>query len=262
MLQNLNLERPLVFFDLETTGVDPASDRIVEISVLRVDPDGQSESRTRRVNPERPIPAGATAIHGIHDEDVADEPHFRQIAKGLLDFIGDADLAGYNVIRFDIPLLERELRDCGLDLRVSQRMVVDAMTIFQRKERRDLTAAVGFFLGKEHEGAHSAEADVAVTAEILEAELERYDDLPRTVSELDRWIRRVPKGALDSSGKFALQDGQPAFTFGKHQGRTLREVAGEHPGYLQWILQSDFPSDAKELVRQVLEQDETPDQST
>jgi DNA polymerase-3 subunit epsilon len=253
MLKYLRLERPLVVFDLETTGIDVATDRIVEISVLRLMPDGTHEAKTRRVNPGRPIPPQATAIHGIRDEDVRDEPAFRKIARGLLEFIGEADLAGYNIARFDVPLLERELRDCGLDLGLSRRRLIDAMTIYHRKEPRDLAAAVGFFLGREHRGAHTAEADVAAAAEVLDAELERYADLPRTVDELDGWIRRVPRDAVDRSGKFVWQDGEAAFAFGKHQGRSLRQVAEEQPDYLQWIVKSDFPDEARELARRALE---------
>jgi DNA polymerase-3 subunit epsilon len=187
VLRNLKLSRPLVFFDLETTGPDPYADRVVEISVLKVAPDGSREGRTRRINPGRPIPPEATAVHGIRDEDVRDSPQFRQIARSLLEFLEDADLAGYNVRRFDAPILDREFRDCGMDLGLSRRRVIDAMTIFHRKEPRDLSAAVRLFLGRPHEGAHSAEADVAAAAEVLDAQLERYPDLPRTVEALDTW---------------------------------------------------------------------------
>lgn len=249
----LTLDRPLVFFDLETTGIDPATDRIVEISALRVDPDGSRESRTRRINPERPIPAGATAIHGIRDEDVRDEPTFRQIARGLLEFLGQADLAGFNVLRFDLPLLDREFRDCGLDLGLAGRRVIDAMTIFHRMERRDLSAAVIFYLGRSHEGAHAAEADVAATAEVLEAQLERYPDLPRAVDELDAWTRGGRASGVDRSGKFVWKDGEAVLAFGKHQGKMLRRVAREDPGYLEWVASSDFPDDAKLVAREALE---------
>jgi DNA polymerase-3 subunit epsilon len=251
-VQNLKLERPLVVFDLETTGVDPNTDRIVEISVLRVAPDGTRESRTRRINPGRPIPAGATAVHGIRDQDVRDEPSFRQIARGLLDFMADADLAGFNISRFDLPLLDREFRNCGLDLQVSKRRVVDAMTIYHRKERRDLSAAVSFYLGRSHEGAHAAEADVIATIEVLDAQLAMYPDLPRTVDELDSWGRDGRPPAVDGAGKFVWRDGEAVFDFGKHQGRTLRAVAEEDAGYLAWILKSDFPDDARELVAEAL----------
>ncbi len=251
-MRNLALERPLVFLDLETTGTDPATDRIVEISALKVEPDGSRTSRTRRVNPERPIPVEATAVHGIRDEDVRDAPTFRQLARGLLEFLADADLAGFNVRRFDLPLLEREFRDCGLDLGLARRRVLDAMTIFHRKEPRDLAAAVRFFLGRELEGAHGAEADVAAAAEVLDAELERYADLPRRVGDLAAWCQRVPEGAAESSGKFVWKGGEVVLAFGRHQGRALREVARERRDYLEWILKQDFPVEAKRLVERAL----------
>jgi DNA polymerase-3 subunit epsilon len=254
-LKNLQLERPLLFFDLETTGVDPATDKIVEISALLLAPDGTRDSKTRRVNPGRPIPPEASAVHGILDEDVRDEPTFGQIARSLLEWIGDADLAGFNIRRFDVPLLERELREAGLDLRLAERRTIDAMTIFHRRERRDLTAAVRFYLDREHVGAHSAESDVVATMEVLEAQLERYDDLPRTVEELDRLTRRGKANGVDRSGKFVWAAAGAVFSFGKHQGKTLETVAGEAPGYLEWILGSDFPPDAKKLVRNALDGD-------
>jgi DNA polymerase-3 subunit epsilon len=252
-LKNLVLDRPLVVFDLETTGTDPASDRIVEISTLRIEPDGATESRTRRINPERRIPPEATAVHGIRDEDVRDEPPFRSIARGLLDFLSGADLGGFNVHRFDIPLLEREFRACGLDPGLAGRRVLDAMTIFHRMEPRDLSAAVRFYLGREHEGAHGAEADVAAAAEILDAQVARYGELPREAAELDRWLRRTPARAVDRSGKFVWQGPEVVFAFGKNQGKTLKDVATKDRGYCEWILKSDFPEDARELVQEALE---------
>jgi DNA polymerase-3 subunit epsilon len=260
-MNNLKVERPLVVFDLETTGTDVEKDKIVEISVLRILPDGSRETRTRRVNPERPIPPEASAVHGITDDDVRDSPNFKQLSRGLLDFLGDADLAGYNVSRFDIPLLNREFKECGLDLRAGDRMVLDAMTIYHRKEPRDLTAAVRFFLDRDHTGAHTAEADVEATADVLDAQLARYEDLPRTVTELSAWARRVPANAVDGSGKFVWKDGEAVFGFGKHNGKSLRDVAANAPDYLSWIVGSDFPQDARELVRRALD-GEFPSQST
>ncbi len=252
-MKNLTLARPLAVFDLETTGTDPAQDRIVEISVLRVEPEGGRELRTRRVNPGRPIPPEATAIHGIRDEDVSDAPEFRRIARGLLEFLGDADLAGFNVQRFDVPLLDREFRDCGLDLGLARRRVIDAMTIFHRKEPRHLSAAVAFYLGREHAGAHGAEADVTAALDVLDAQLGRYPDLPRSVEALDGWCRpAVPTGAADPSGKFVFRNGEVVLTFGKHRDRTLREIAREHRDYLEWALTQDFPPDAKRIVEGAL----------
>ncbi len=155
--------------------------------------------------------------------------------------------------RFDIPLLEREFRDVGMSLGLDQRRIVDAMTIFHRMEPRDLSAATRFYLGREHTGAHDAEADVAASFEILEAQLERYDDLPRTVDALDEWIRPVLENAVDREGKFVRQDGKVVFNFGNRKGKPLAEVAAEDPGYLKWMLEKDFPADVKELVRAALD---------
>ncbi len=247
------LDRPLVVFDLETTGIDPATDRIVEIAAVRIETDGQREARTRRVNPERPIPPDATAVHGIRDEDVRDAPTFRQIARALLRWIDGADLAGYNIARFDLPLLEREMRDSGLDLGRADRRIVDAMSIFHRKERRDLAAAVRFYLGREHAGAHSAAADVEAAAEVLDAQLGRYDDLPRSVSDLAAWIAAERGEGAERSPKLTWRDAEPVFAFGRHQGRSVADVARESPDYLRWILAADFPPETKQVVREVLE---------
>jgi DNA polymerase-3 subunit epsilon len=251
-VKHVRLERPLAVFDLETTGTDPATDKIVEIAVLRIEPDGKREARTRRIDPGRPIPPAATAVHGIGDDDVRGEPTFDRIARGLLEFLDGADLAGFNVRRFDVPLLEREFSDCGLDLGLAGRRVVDVMTIFHRKEPRDLSAAVRFYLGREHTGAHAAEADLEATLAVLEAQFERYPDLPRTVAELDAWTHPV-RDAVDQSGKFVWKDGEVTFAFGKHRGRRLADVAREMPDYLEWIAGADFPEDARALVRRALD---------
>ncbi len=251
-MTSLDLVRPLAFFDLETTGTDPLADKIVEIAIVRCDPGGSRATTTRRINPERPIPPEATAIHGIRDEDVADAPAFRQAARGFLDVLQDADLAGFNVRRFDVPLLDREFRDSGYDLALARRRVVDVMTIFHKKEPRDLTAAVRFFLDRDHAGAHGAEADVMASLAVLDAQLARYPDLPRTVDGLDAWCHPVPSGAVDRNGKFVLREGEVVFAFGRQKGRPLREVARAQPGYLEWILKQDFPEDARALVEKAL----------
>lgn len=248
MLKNLRLDRPLVIFDLETTGTDPATDRIVEISALRLEPDGTQAIKTRRLDPERPIPAGATAVHGIGDDDVRGAPTFRQVARSLLDWLAGADLAGFNISRFDVPLLEREFRDCGLDFGIGGRRVLDSMVVFHRKEPRDLCAAVRLYLGREHVAAHSARADVEAAAEVLDAQLGRYDDLPRTVAELAAWTQGSRPDGVDARGKFVWRDGEAVFAFGKHEGVPLRQVAAQAPDYLEWILGSDFPEDARAIV--------------
>ena len=243
----------MAVFDLETTGIDPAKDKIIEIALVRVDPDGGRVAIARRVNPGRPIPAEATAVHGIRDEDVAQSPSFRQIAREILDALKDADLAGFNVRRFDVPLLDREFREAGLDLALASRRIVDVMTIYHKKEPRDLTAAVRYFLGRDHDGAHTASRDVAATLEVLESQLARYEDLPRSVDDLDSFCFPVPAGAVDRSGKFVLREGEVVFAFGRQRGKPLREVARVQRDYLEWILkQQDFPEDARSLVRKAL----------
>ncbi|HVQ35820.1 MAG TPA: exonuclease domain-containing protein, partial [Candidatus Bathyarchaeia archaeon] len=203
----------------------------------------------------RPIPKEATAIHGIGDDDVRDQPAFAAIAPGLLDLMADADLAGFNVRRFDVPLLDREMKDAGLDLAVASRRIIDVMTIFHRKEPRDLSAAVRFFLARDHAGAHGASADIEATLEVLDAQLARYDDLPREVDALHRWLYPVPADAVDRQGKFVVREGQIVFAFGKLRGRPLKEVARLERDYLEWILRQDFPDDARALVESALRGD-------
>ncbi len=248
----LTLKRPLAVFDLETTGTDPQRDKVVEVALVRIDPSGDRKELAFRVHPGRPIPKEATAIHGIRDEDVASAPKFKEIARELLDFMTDSDLAGFNVRRFDVPLLEREFREAGLDLALASRRVVDAMTIFHKKEPRHLSAAVRFFLDRDHDGAHGAEADARAALDVLLAELARYDDLPRTVDALDAWCNPVPEGAIDRGGKFVLKEGEPVFAFGRYNGKPLREVARSQRDYLEWILKQDFPEDARTLVQDAL----------
>ncbi|HEX4826400.1 MAG TPA: 3'-5' exonuclease [Candidatus Polarisedimenticolaceae bacterium] len=251
----LSLSRPLAFFDLETTGIDPRQDKIVEIAIVRREPDGRREARVWRVDPERPIPKEATAVHGIRDEDVRGLPPFRGVAREIVAHLGDADLAGYNVRRFDVPLLERELKESGVDLALAGRRVIDAMTIFHRKEPRDLSAAVKFFLGRPHDGAHGAEADVLASLDVLEAQLARYPDLPATVDELEQWAHPKAEGAVDREGKFIVREGEVVFAFGRQKGKPLREVARVQRDYLEWILRSDFPDDARKLVEAALRGD-------
>ncbi len=187
----LNLKRPIVFFDLETTGVDASKDRIVEISMIKVMPDGTEDTRTRRINPGMPIPAEATAVHGITDADVADEPKFAQVAKSLEEFIRGCDFGGFNSNRFDLPLLVEEFMRAGLSVDLKRRKFIDVQNIFHKKEQRTLVAAYKFYCDKELEDAHSAEADTRATYEVLKAQLDRYDDLETTWT---RW-RPTPAGA-------------------------------------------------------------------
>lgn len=249
------LRRPLVFFDLETTGLNHASDRIVEISLVKVYPDGRREAMTRRVNPGISIPLESTRIHGISDADVADAPRFADIASDVLGFIGDADLAGFNILRFDLPVLHRELALAGGRLEMTGRAVVDAQVIYHRKVPRDLTAAYRFYCGKELRDPHSARADVEACLEILEAQLAAYPDLPRTPAGLHEAFGSRDQASIDPEGRFAWEGGEAVVAFGPDgiRGRTLRDVAEKDRGFLQWILRKDFHPDVKAIAQAALE---------
>ena len=251
MFQNLKLTRPLAVFDLETTGTDPATDRIVEISIIRIQPDGTSETKTRKLNPTIPIPAEATKIHKISDADVANEPTFKQVAKGINDYLSRCDLCGYNLVRFDLRLLRAEFQRVGIDFVLEGRAIIDPMMIFHKYEPRNLEAAVKFYLNREYVNAHSAEADVRVTAEILDAMLSRYADLPRTPQDMQVLLK--PETAVDVEGKFRLVGDQIQFSFGQYRGRPLDWVCQADPGFIKWMLGKDFHEDTKRVAREALE---------
>lgn len=252
-MRHLVLSRPLVFLDLETTGVNPVSDRIVELSLIKVHPDGRRETMTRRVNPGMPIPPLSSRVHGITDADVAGAPPFAQIAPEMLAFIGDADLAGFNIQRFDLPILLRELAQAGLRLDPNGRAVIDAQVIYHRKVPRDLSAAYLLYCGKELYDPHTAQADVEACLEILDAQLAVYPDLPRTPRELSDYFSPRDPNAIDPGGKFVWKNGEAVFAFGKYLDRPLREVAAQDPDYLQWMLTSDFDQTVKDIVRDALQ---------
>jgi DNA polymerase-3 subunit epsilon len=231
MLTHLRLNRPLVVIDLETTGTDPASDRIVEISVCKIFPDGRVDHRTRRVNPGVPIPEAASAIHVITDKDVAAEPRFARIDTGLATFLDGCDLCGFNIKRFDLRMLLAEFRRAGVDVSLNDRPIVDPMEIFHARERRDLAAAVRFYCGRDHDGAHGAAADALAAVMVLDAMLARYGDLPRTVGEPHRGF--CDPDTVDLEGRFVLSNGRLIFNSGKHRGRPLAEIARERPDYLR-----------------------------
>ena len=249
----MQLSRPLAVFDLETTGVNPAEDRVVELAVVLLKPDGARETRSWLVNPGCRIPPGATAVHGITDEDVAGVPDFAARAQELFAALEGCDLAGFNAERFDVPLLAAEFRRVGMAFPVEGTRIIDARTIFVRKEPRDLAAAVDHYCGRSHAGAHRAEADAVATADVLLAQLERYDDLPRDVAGLDTWLHPRDPSWLDNSGKLAWHMGEPVLTFGKHKERSLQELAKDEPGYLKWILTKDFPADTQSIIAEALD---------
>lgn len=247
----LELTKPLVIFDLETTSADPSSARIVEASFTRHEPGESPMVRTRRLNPGIPIPAESTAIHGITDADVAECLTFRQVARGLLDFLDGADLAGFNVKRFDLRVLCAEFARCGIEFPLAGREIVDVCVMFHRLHPRDLTAAVSRYTGSTF-AAHSAAGDVRATCDVLDAMLDQHG-LPRTVSDL---AAEFGDPAVDVAGCLVRRDGAITFAVGKHRGKSLAEVAKRDPGYLRWVLGGDFLSDVKALCREALACDE------
>ncbi|WP_299045757.1 3'-5' exonuclease [uncultured Polaribacter sp.] len=253
----LNLTKPIVFFDLETTGVNIGSDRIVEISILKVFPNGNKESKTWLVNPEIEIPQEATDVHGITNEKVVTEPTFKELAPKVNEMIADADLAGFNSNRFDIPLLAEELMRAGIDFDMNNRKAIDVQVIFHKKEQRTLSAGYQFYCGKELEGAHGAEADTNATYEILLAQLEKYDDIENSVDALSEFSTHGKRA--DFAGFILMnEDDQEIFSFGKYKGRTVEEVLKENPGYNNWIQNADFPLYTKKVLREIKERMSAP----
>jgi DNA polymerase III subunit epsilon len=246
----LNLKKPICFFDLETTGVNVATDRIVEISILKVFPNGNKESYTWRVNPEIPIPPMVSEIHGITDEMVADEPPFRELARKIHDLLKDSDLAGFNSNRFDIPLLAEELLRASIDFDLKKVHSVDVQTIFHKKEKRTLEAAFKFYCDKSLENAHSAEADTNATYEVLKAQLDTYDDLENDVASLASFSSH--KNFADFAGYIGFnKEGEEVFSFGKHKGKKVTDVLDNEPGYFGWLLNADFPLYTKKVLTRI-----------
>jgi DNA polymerase-3 subunit epsilon len=251
------LERPLLFFDIETTGLDLKNDRIIELAFIKITPQGDVLERTRRFNPGVPIPAEATAVHGITNADVANEVSFCRTARSLLDVFEGCDLAGFNIRRFDLHMLIHEFRRCEVEFSLEGRKVLDVQTIFHREERRDLSAAAQFYLGRAHEEAHSALGDIRTAAAVLGAQLERYPNVPRDLdglheycekyapfrTELDRWFNGSPESRV--------------FRRGKHRGQSLADVTRDAPDYLRWMLGAeDMDEDVLRVVREALGENE------
>ncbi|MBN1676788.1 MAG: 3'-5' exonuclease [Kiritimatiellae bacterium] len=249
----LQLDRPLAVFDIEATGTNPRADRIVELAIGKLPPDGALEWHVFRVNPEIPIPAGATAIHGIHDADVAQCPTFREIAGRVLEILDGCDLGGYNLLRYDIPMLVEEFLRAGLTCDLTQRRVFDAQRVFHKREPRDLTAAVAFYCNGTHENAHGAQADVLATINVMAGQLRKYPDLPANMNGLHEYCAVRKEDWADMAGKLKWVDGQIVLNFGKKQGTPLRRMVEQDPKYLKWLLKSDFASDTKQIVQNALE---------
>ena len=243
----LKLNKPICFFDLETTGTDVAKDRIVEIAIFKVFPNGNKESKTWLVNPTIPIPYETTLVHGITNEKVVNEPTFKELSSQIYNMIKDSDLAGYNSDRFDIPLLAEELLRAGIDFDMKNRVSVDVQTIFHKKEERTLSAAYKFYCNQSLENAHSATADTNATYEILKAQLDKYEDLENDTKKLAEFTSR--KKSIDFAGFIALNDkNQEIFTFGKYKNRLVDEILEQDQGYYSWIQNADFPLYTKKVL--------------
>ncbi|WP_452224109.1 exonuclease domain-containing protein [Lacinutrix chionoecetis] len=243
----LNLTKPVCFFDLETTGINISKDRVVEISILKVFPNGNKESKTWLVNPEMPIPEEVSAIHGITNERVANEPTFKALAKEINNMIKDCDLAGFNSNRFDIPLLAEEMLRADIDFDMKGRVAIDVQTIFHKMEKRTLAAAYKFYCDKNLENAHSAEADTMATYEVLKAQLDRYDDLENNAKFLAEFSSH--KRFADFAGFINFnEDGEECFSFGKHKNKRVLDVLDKEPGYFGWLLNADFPLYTKKVL--------------
>jgi DNA polymerase-3 subunit epsilon len=267
----LHLERPLAFFDLETTGINVASDRIVEIAVVKVMPDGQIHSKPEKsgaenriiINPEMPIPLEVSMIHGIYDKDVVDKPTFKQIAKGLYKFLHGCDLAGFNSNKFDIPLIAEEFLRVDIDFNVSDRNLIDVQTIFHIMEQRTLSAAFKFYCDKSLDGAHEALPDTAATHEIFEAQIERYlgvetkdargNVMPKFENNMDVLHKFCQRNRnADLLGRLVYGDDDKAqFNFGKYKGKTVESVLANDPGYYSWMMKGDFPRYTKKVLTEI-----------
>jgi DNA polymerase III subunit epsilon len=247
---NLNLKRPIAFIDLETTGINVSNDRIVELSVLKISPNGKEEWMSTRVNPEMAIPPKSTAIHGIKDEDVAKSPVFKEVARNLAAFLEGCDLAGYNAIKFDIPVLAEEFLRVNIDFSFIKRRYVDVQVIFHKKEQRTLSAAYQFYCKKELEGAHGSKADTAATFEILKSQLDRYKDLENDVEKLADFSSF--NSNVDFAGRIILdENGIEVFNFGKHKGKPVEVVFNEEPAYYSWMMNGEFPLYTKKVLTEI-----------
>lgn len=249
-MRQLNLQRPIVFFDLETTGVNAAKDRIVEISLLKINPDGGEETMHYLVNPEMPIPEEASQVHGIYDEDVRDAPTFKEIAGKVAGFIEDADLGGYNCLRLDIPMLAEHFLSESYPVDFHNRKVVDVQVIFHKRESRTLSKAYQFYCGKNLEDAHTADADTRATYDVLLGQLKMYDDLPDDIDSLDEYSHYYR--TADLAGRIGYNSkGNEIFAFGKHNGKLVESVLKQDPGYYNWIMDNDFPLDTKHVLQKI-----------
>lgn len=249
----LRLDRPLAVIDIEATGTSPRADRIVELAIIRLMPDGTRSTHTFLVNPQVPIPPETTEIHGISDSDVADSPTFGEIAPEVFRLLEGCDLAGYNILRFDIPMLAEEFLRANTPFDIDGRRIIDAQRVFHRREPRDLTAALAFYCGEMHFDAHGAESDALAVIRVLEGQFKRYPDLPRDIDELDAYCNPRDPSWVDRTGKLKWVNNEIVLNFGRKKGESLRTLIRNDPGFIKWMLKSDFPRDMQEIVANALE---------
>ncbi|NMB36457.1 MAG: 3'-5' exonuclease [Bacteroidales bacterium] len=246
----LDLKRPIIVFDIESTGLSIAEDRIVEISVIKVHPDGSREHKTRRVNPEIPISEESREIHGISNEDVKDCPTFKQIAKSLAEWMSGCDIAGFNSLKFDIPMLAEEFLRAGVEFNFRDSLMVDVQNIFHKMEPRTLVAAYRFYCNKELDKAHSAEGDTLATLEVLEAQVQKYPELKNDVEFLASFSERA--NIVDFAGRIARNsEDEPIFNFGKHKGKRVIDVFKKEPSYYDWMMKGEFARDTKQVITDI-----------
>ncbi len=246
----LQLSRPLAFIDLETTGVNISLDRIVEIAIVKISPDGTQQVKRKLINPLMPIPASSSAVHGITDEMVKDAPSFKQVANEVKQFIDNCDLGGYNSNRFDIPMLIEEFLRAGLEFNIDGRKLVDVQKVFHMMEQRTLSAAYKFYCQKTLDGAHSAEVDATATWEVLEAQVEKYPQIGNTVESIVKFTGE--DDIVDFARRFVKENGVEVFNFGKHKGKPVTQVLKEEPQYYDWMMKGDFPMNTKQKLTEIL----------
>ncbi len=249
-MSKLILKRPIVFFDLETTGTDHVKDRIVELAFIKLMPDGKKEKYVKKINPTIPIPPESTHFHGITDNDIKDCPTFKQIAHELYDWMKGCDMGGYNSSKFDLPLLAEEFLRAGVNVDFTERQMIDVQQIFFKMEARTLSAAYSFYCHKELEGAHSAEHDIVATIEVLEAQLDKYQDLANDVPGLHKFANTDEY--VDYARRIVMKDGHPVFNFGKHKGRKVEDIFTAEPQYYDWMMQADFALHTKQKISEIL----------
>lgn len=248
----LSHTRPIVFIDIESTGVNTQQDRIIEIGIIKIHPDGHEEFLSSLINPDIPIPPEAIKIHGITDADVAGKPNFKEFAQKLLDFIKDCDLGGFAINRFDLPLLEAEFQRAGVYYSRKEKLIIDVLTIYHEFEPRNLSAAYKKYCNKELEGAHRSEVDVRATVEVFKSQLEQHEKLPKDILGLHEFCNRKDPNWFDSEGKFTWMGDAVVINFSKYQGRTLEDIAKNEIGFLNWILNKDFSPEVKKIAEDAI----------